>query len=201
MASARRDLPEGGPLTLRDRFGPARPAAPDGMTDVERLLAYEEIRQLAARYALAVDRRDAGALVQLFVADVRMPGGEAGREALRYAFEVHLRADRVSILSVGGHVINLLDRDHAAGTVYCSAEFGDQGRWIRQAIAYEDDYERRDSCWYFARRAHLRWSEQRADDTRPTSTIPTSPSWRMARGSQGSSSATARTTLRCSRWR
>jgi len=102
-------------------------------------------------------------------------GGEAGREALRYAFEVHLRADRVSILSVGGHVINLLDRDHAAGTVYCSAEFGDQSRWIRQAIAYEDDYERRDSCWYFARRAHLRWSEQRADDTRPTSTIPTSP--------------------------
>lgn len=162
-------------MTLRDRSGPARPAAPDGMTDVERLLAYEEIRQLAARYALAVDRRDVGALVELFVADVRMPGGEAGREALRDAFEVHLRADRVSILSVGGHVINLLDRDHAAGTVYCSAEFGDQGRWIRQAIAYEDDYERRDGCWYFARRAHLRWSEQRADDTRPTSTIPTSP--------------------------
>ena len=125
------------------------------MSDVDRLLAYEQIRQLAARYALAVDRRDVGALVGLFVADVRMPGGEAGREALRKAFEVHLRADRVSILSVGGHVINLLDRDHAAGTVYCTAEFGDQGRWIRQAIAYEDDYERRDGCWYFARRAHL----------------------------------------------
>ena len=28
------------------------------MSDVERLLAYDEIRQLAARYAFAVDRRD-----------------------------------------------------------------------------------------------------------------------------------------------
>ena len=142
-------------MTVRDRFGPARTAGPARMSDVEWLLAYEEIRQLAARYALAVDRRDVGALVGLFVADVRMPDGEAAREALSRAFERHLRADRVSILSIGGHVINVLDRDHAAGTVYCTAEFGDQGRWTRQAIAYEDDYERRDGCWYFARRAHL----------------------------------------------
>jgi SnoaL-like protein len=143
------------PITGPDRFGPARTAGPNEMSDVERLLAYEEIRQLAARYALAVDRRDVDALVGLFVADVRMPGGQAGREALRRAFERHLRADRVSILLVGGHVINLLDRDHAAGTVYATAEFGAAGRWIRQAIAYEDDYERRDGGWYFARRAHL----------------------------------------------
>ena len=60
------------------RFGPARTAPADGMSDVERLLAYEEIRQLAARYALAVDRRDADTLVGLFVADVRMPGGGGG---------------------------------------------------------------------------------------------------------------------------
>jgi len=36
---------------MHDRFGPARAAGPDGMSDLERLLAYEEIRQLAARYA------------------------------------------------------------------------------------------------------------------------------------------------------
>jgi hypothetical protein len=35
------------------------------------------------------------------------------------------------------------------------AQLGDEHRWIRQAIAYEDDYERRDGCWYFARRNHL----------------------------------------------
>jgi len=145
-----------GVMDLRPRrFGPAQTAAPADMTDVERLLAYEEIRQLAARYALAVDGRDVGALVELFVPDVRALGGGVGREALREVFEQHLRSDRVSILSVGGHVINLLGRDHAAGTVYCIAEFGDESRWIRQAIAYEDDYARRDGRWYFARRDHL----------------------------------------------
>jgi hypothetical protein len=51
-----------GPMTGPDRFGPARTAGPNQMSDVERLLAYEEIRQLAARYALAVDRRDVDAL-------------------------------------------------------------------------------------------------------------------------------------------
>jgi hypothetical protein len=45
-------------MTVRDRFSPARAGEPSGMSDVERLLAYEEIKQLAARYALAVDRRD-----------------------------------------------------------------------------------------------------------------------------------------------
>src|SRR5262249_40565635 len=53
------------------RFGARRPPAPADMTDLERLLAYEEIRQLAARYALAVDARDLDALVELFVDDVK----------------------------------------------------------------------------------------------------------------------------------
>ena len=35
------------------------------MTDVERLLAYEEIRQLAARYSVYADARDLDALVDL----------------------------------------------------------------------------------------------------------------------------------------
>jgi hypothetical protein len=137
------------------RFGPTRPAASPDMSNVERLLAYEEIRQLAARYALAVGHRDVGALIELFAADVRALGGKVGRPALREAFERHLRSDRVSILSVGGHVINLLGPDDAAGTVYCTAEFGDEGKWIGQAIAYQDDYVRRDGRWYFARRDHL----------------------------------------------
>ena len=46
------------------------------MSDVERLLAYEEIRQLVSRYAVATDRRDIDALVGLFVDDVRVGVGE-----------------------------------------------------------------------------------------------------------------------------
>ena len=57
------------------------------MDTVERLLAHEEIRQLAARYALAIDSRDLDSLVGLFVDDVRVGRDERGREALRASFD------------------------------------------------------------------------------------------------------------------
>ena len=44
----------------------------DGMTPVERCVARDEIRQLAYRYALAVDSRDIDLLVSLFVPDVKV---------------------------------------------------------------------------------------------------------------------------------
>jgi ketosteroid isomerase-like protein len=141
-------------MTDHRRFGPSRQALPTDMSGVERLLAYEEIRQLASRYALAVDRRDLDALLELFIEDVKVTREQRGRAALREMFERMLGLERVSFLNIGGHVINILDRDHAAGTVYCFAEMGSPGSWDRQAIAYEDDYERRDGRWYFVRRNH-----------------------------------------------
>jgi uncharacterized protein (TIGR02246 family) len=121
--------------------------------DIERLLAYEEIRQLAARYAVAVDSRDVDAVVELFTPDVKVMGAR-GRDALRQLFLQHMRSDRVSILQVGTHVIDLVDADHATGIVYSTCEMGDERRWARQAIAYHDRYERHDGRWYFARRDH-----------------------------------------------
>ena len=123
------------------------------MNDISRLLAYEEIRQLAARYALAVDSRDIDTLVGLFVDDVRV-GDRVGREALRASFEAMLRDIGVSILNVGTHLIDLIDDDHATGIVYCHAQVEDGERWIHQAIAYTDTYERRDGRWLFVRRRH-----------------------------------------------
>ncbi len=136
------------------RFGPGRQEQLPDISGVERLLAYEEIRQLAARYALAVDSRDLDALMELFVEDVKVTPGRRGRAALREMFEPMLGLERVSYLNIGTHVINILDRNHAAGTVYCFAEMGSPGSWDRQAIAYEDDYERRGRHWYFVRRNH-----------------------------------------------
>jgi hypothetical protein len=51
-------------------------------------------------------------------------------------------------------VIDLVDRDHAAGQVYCKGEIQDRDRWIHQAILYRDTYERRGGHWYFVRRRH-----------------------------------------------
>lgn len=128
------------------------------MTDisgpVERLLAYEELRQLVARYALAVDSRDLDTLVGLFVDDVDVGSYGTGRAALRRSFEESLSAVGVTFLNVGTHVIDLVDGDHATGSLYCKAEVQDGDRWLHQAIHYGDQYERREGSWHFVRRRH-----------------------------------------------
>ena len=91
---------------------------------------------LAARYALAVDSRDLDALVGLFVDDVQVGRETFGREALRAEFDRSLREIGISILNVGTHVIDLVDDDHATGSVYCKGEIQDGDRWIHQAILY-----------------------------------------------------------------
>jgi ketosteroid isomerase-like protein len=123
--------------------------------DLARLLAYEQIRQLAARYAVATDRRDIDALVALFVPDVRVGRDTYGRDALRENLATQLHGIGVSVLNVGTHQIDLVDEDRATGHVYCKGEIQDGERWIHQAIRYDDTYERRDGEWLFVRRRHL----------------------------------------------
>ncbi len=124
---------------------------------VERLLAYEEIRQLAARYAVALDACDLDSLVKLFVPDVqvgRSASGAGGAAGL-------LR--RVDQRDPGhdpqrGHAHDrILGPDDAKGVVYCRGEIQEGDRWIVQAIQYRDEYQRRDGHWYFLRRKHLLW--------------------------------------------
>ena len=127
------------------------------MDDLARLLARDEIRGLAQRYAVAIDARDLDALVALFVPDVRVGPDATGRDALRADFDRQLRAIGVSILFVGNHVIDFDADDRARGIVYCSAQIQDGAHWIRQAIRYDDSYARREGRWLFVRRKHLLW--------------------------------------------
>jgi hypothetical protein len=124
---------------------------------VERAVARDEIRQLAYRYALAIDSRDLDLLVSLFVPDVRVGRSVAGREALRAFFAESLSAIGVSILFVGNHLIDFESPERARGVVYCRGQIQDGARWIEQAIQYRDQYERRDGAWLFVRRDHLLW--------------------------------------------
>jgi hypothetical protein len=125
------------------------------MTPIERLVAHDEIRMLASRYAVAVDGRDLDTLVSLFVPDVRVGRDQRGREALRASFVASLGAVGVTILQVGTHVIELDDDDdHARGVQYSAGQVQDGDRWIHQAIVYTDTYERRDGHWLFVRRLH-----------------------------------------------
>jgi ketosteroid isomerase-like protein len=133
---------------------------------LDRLEAFAEIRQLVARYALALDSRDLDALVDLYVDDVRVTRTTSGRDALRAAFDESLRTFRTSVHFVGNHVIELdgTDDERAHGTVYCRAEHevvdreaGEQ--WVVVPLLYDDDYEWRGEQWFFRRRKILVWYE------------------------------------------
>lgn len=131
------------------------------MTDLEKRLERVEaqlaIQQLAARYAVAVDARDLEAWVNLFIPDVDCGSHGKGREALQRFIDPAVRTFYRSIHQICGHVIELIDSDHAKGTVYCRAEHEAGGQWVVMAICYFDTYERRDGDWYFVRRAEKHW--------------------------------------------
>jgi ketosteroid isomerase-like protein len=134
---------------------------------VRRLLDYEEIRQIVARYAFSIDTRDLDALVGLFVEDVAVGRSRSGRPALREYFAAGLAPLGMSILSVTTHVIDLIDDDSATGEVYCTGEIERDGHVLRQAILYRDRYRRTDEGWRFVERDHLLWySAPQADNPR-----------------------------------
>jgi ketosteroid isomerase-like protein len=120
---------------------------------LDRLESKEAIRQLAVRYALAVDMRDLDALVNLYVDDVRVSETQRGRRALKKVFGSVLRVFTATVHHIGGHVIEFDDPDTAHGIVYTRAEheLGDQ--WVTLYAYYLDIYKRIDSIWYFKRRA------------------------------------------------
>ncbi|UXA19221.1 nuclear transport factor 2 family protein [Mycobacterium sp. SMC-4] len=127
---------------------------------VERLEALDEIRQLAAKYAVALDMRDLDALVNLFVDDVGVPGRRRGRQALRQWYDTELRHDLLGTAhGVLGHVIDIHDAEHASGLVYSRNELETESAWVIELMAYLDTYERRDRQWFFVRRTPLFWYE------------------------------------------
>ncbi|GAA4971259.1 nuclear transport factor 2 family protein [Yinghuangia aomiensis] len=134
------------------------PQASEGasVADTERRLrrveAYEEIRQLAARYALALDSRDVPALASLFVDDVQTGDGGSGRAALARWFDPVLRPYGITFHLIGNHVIDFVDDDHATGVVYCRPEHEVGDLWVVMPMQYWDRYERRDGRWYFRSR-------------------------------------------------
>lgn len=132
------------------------------MTDIEqridRLESIERIRQLPARYALALDMRDMDAMVSLFVPDVRVGREAQGRESLRAYMDRTLRSPFTGTSHhIGGHVIEMKGADRAAGIVYSKNEHETGDEWVIMQMMYADDYARIDGNWYFERRLPLYW--------------------------------------------
>lgn len=130
---------------------------PEGSA-VDRAVARDEIRQLAYRYAAAVEKRDAEAMVDLFVPHARFgPYGE-GPDALRRLMQESMAGSLFAVILVANHVIDFEGSDRAAGEVWahCHAETERDG-FVEQLIKYEDRYERREGRWLFLHRRHRLW--------------------------------------------
>ena len=112
---------------------------------------------MASRYAVALNHRNLDALVELFVADVRVGRDDVGREPLKQNMAAQLRDGHRTILQVSNHVIDVVDADHATGIVGTRAEIERGDEWVIQVIEYHDTYERRDGRWLFVRRRHHLW--------------------------------------------
>jgi ketosteroid isomerase-like protein len=132
------------------------------MDAVEELLARDQIRQLAERYALAVDGKDLDALAVLFAEDVSNGRYGPGRAGVKTFYDNRLRLFHCSMHMVGNHVIDFDDDEHAHGVVYCRAHHHvtEPEHWFDMALTYWDTYERSGNTWLFRRRKVRTWYRQ-----------------------------------------
>lgn len=132
------------------------------MDQLAALIARDEIRQLAVRYALAVDAKDLDSLAVLFAEDVDNGRYGPGRDGVKTFYDHVLRAFHCSVHLVANHVIEFDDDRHAHGIVYCRAQHHvlDPEHWFDQALAYWDSYERAGDEWLFRRRELKSWYRQ-----------------------------------------
>jgi hypothetical protein len=126
-------------------------------TRIERLESLHAITQLGARYASAADARDLEGILGMFIEDVDCGRFGTGREALRATYNIIHRQFYRTIHQVAGHVIDLIDADHATGRVVMRAEHEMGERWVVVCMTLFDTYERRDGTWYFVRRKPETW--------------------------------------------
>lgn len=125
---------------------------------IDRLESLDAIRQLPAKYALALDMRDMDAMVGLFEPDVRVGRDASGREALRAYMDRTLRSPFTGTSHhIGGHIIEFDDLDRAHGIVYSKNEHETGDEWVIMQMMYADDYIRIGGRWHFARRLPLYW--------------------------------------------
>lgn len=132
--------------------------------------APQALRDLAHRYAWAVDRRDAAAFVPLFTADGAVRGH--GENPIDYTGPERLgamMADLGMFERTMHNVFNQLFERSAVGEVtgvtYCIASHllpGDTPVLVDMAIWYHDRYVETAGAWKFAeRRLEILWTENR----------------------------------------
>jgi hypothetical protein len=124
---------------------------------LDRVESLEQIRQLPAKYTLALDMRDFDAMANLFVDDVGVPGKQRGRQALKRWYADTMRTSPGSFHGVHGQIIDFETVDLGSGIVYSRNDLDLGDHWMLELMIYLDRYERREGIWYFQRRTPLYW--------------------------------------------
>ena len=145
------------------------------MSETESFAAPQQLRDLAADYALAVDTRDAGMLAGLFTADGVLRG--FGQKGVRYrgteGFAQMIEEVRASFMKTMHNVFNQSYWRSADGTVtghvtgiashiLPAPDGADEWTLLDFAMRYHDRYANQDGRWKFAeRQLEVVWVETR----------------------------------------
>lgn len=135
----------------------------DLLARIDRLESLDAIRQLAAKYSLALDMRDMDAMVNLFPEDVRVGKDKVGRSHFKRWMDETLRVQFTGTSHhIGNHIIEFRDPNNAVGVVYSKNEHetptADGGcDWVIMQMLYWDEYTRIDGRWLFKRRLPCYW--------------------------------------------
>ena len=125
---------------------------------LERLESKDAIKELASKYALALDVRDLDSLVNLFHEDVRVGKKSRGRLALKQWFNETLRIQFTGTSHhIGNQIIEFQNDNNAIGIVYSKNEHETDKEWIIMQMMYWDQYEKIKGLWYFRKRLPLYW--------------------------------------------
>ena len=126
---------------------------------IEQHDADNQIRALAHRYALALDRRDLDGVSELFASVSRWGRHGVGPGGARSFYDLIWRRFGRSVHNVGTHVIDLKTSTTASGIAYCRAEqqSRDTDAWTTLQFAYHDEYVCEANTWYFLQRQPRFW--------------------------------------------
>jgi ketosteroid isomerase-like protein len=125
---------------------------------IRRLEDRAQLREIVARYGIAVDDRDIETLGDLFTADGRFRSQDGVMEARGREAVIEQFRGRFSALKATNHIAHdqILtfgaDVDSVSGLVTSHAEVWRNGRALVTALRYRDVYRREQGRWRFADR-------------------------------------------------
>jgi hypothetical protein len=125
---------------------------------LRQLLARDEIRQLAYRYAAAIEARDIDGMAELFATQARFGEHGEGPDGLRRLMTDSLSDTLFAVIMVANHLIEFDAEGEAHGEVWahCFAHTHADG-FTEQLLKYRDHYVYQDGRWVFLHRRHHLW--------------------------------------------